>query len=56
MVGDGLHDMLSGNAAGAVTCLIKHNWNLDATEQADFVINSLSEIEGIVMEHSEQLQ
>ena len=53
MVGDGLHDMQSGNAAGAVTCLIKHNWNLDAINQADFVIDSLSEIEGIVTEHAQ---
>ena len=56
MVGDGLHDMQSGNAAGAVTCLIKHNWNLDATDQADFVINNLKEIERIVTEHAEGLQ
>jgi phosphoglycolate phosphatase-like HAD superfamily hydrolase len=50
MVGDGAHDMLSGNAAGALTCLIKHDWNEDAREMADFVIDSLTEIEGIVKE------
>lgn len=48
MVGDGLHDMLSGNAAGAITCLIKHDWNLDARDTADFLVDSLAEIEGIV--------
>jgi phosphoglycolate phosphatase-like HAD superfamily hydrolase len=53
MVGDGLHDMQSGNAAGAVTCLIKHDWNVDARNQADFAIDSLSEIEGIVTEYAQ---
>jgi phosphoglycolate phosphatase-like HAD superfamily hydrolase len=48
MVGDSAHDMGSGNAAGALTCLIKHDWNEDAREMADFVIDSLNEIEGIV--------
>ena len=53
MVGDGLHDVESGNAAGAVTCLIKHEWNVIARDKADFTIDSLSEIEGIIREHSE---
>ena len=53
MVGDGLHDVESGNAAGAVTCLIKHEWNVNARDKADFTIDSLSEIEGIIREHSE---
>jgi len=52
MVGDGLHDMESGNAAGAATCLIKHEWNTDARAKADFIIDSLNEIEGIVKDHS----
>jgi phosphoglycolate phosphatase-like HAD superfamily hydrolase len=52
MVGDGLHDMQSGNAAGAATCLLKHNWNLNAQQYADFVIESLNEVEGIINEHS----
>jgi len=45
--------MESGNEAGAVTCLIKHEWNVHAREKADFIIDSLSEIEGIVKDHSE---
>jgi len=53
MVGDGLHDVDSGNAAGAVTCLIKHEWNVDAREKADFIIDSLSEIEGIIQDYPE---
>jgi phosphoglycolate phosphatase-like HAD superfamily hydrolase len=53
MVGDGLHDLRSGNAAGAITCLIEHDWNHNAREEADFLIKSLSEIEGIIKEHSE---
>jgi phosphoglycolate phosphatase-like HAD superfamily hydrolase len=48
MVGDGMHDMQSGNAAGAVTCLIKHDWNLDARDQADFLVDNLGEITGIL--------
>jgi phosphoglycolate phosphatase-like HAD superfamily hydrolase len=54
MVGDGLHDVESGNAAGAVTCLIKHEWNVNARDKADFTIDGLSEIEGIIREHSEE--
>lgn len=53
MVGDGLHDVQSGNAAGAMTCLIEHDWNHNARAEADFLITSLSEIERIVKEHSE---
>ena len=53
MVGDGLHDVDSGNAAGAVTCLIKHEWNVDSREKADFIIDSLSEIEGIIQDYPE---
>jgi phosphoglycolate phosphatase-like HAD superfamily hydrolase len=53
MVGDGLHDVQSGNAAGAVTCLVKHDWNLDARADADFVVDKLGDIEGIVKEHCE---
>ena len=52
MVGDGLHDIQSGNAAGAVTCLLKHEWNKEAIEHADFVIDSLTEIEDIIKDHS----
>ena len=44
MVGDGLHDMESGNAAGAVTCLLKHEWNGKAIDKADFVVEKLSDI------------
>lgn len=50
MVGDGMHDMQSGNAAGAVTCLLKHEWNEAAVERADFVIEKLSEIERVLQE------
>ena len=50
MVGDGVHDMLSGNAAGSLTCLLKHEWNADARDLADFLVDSLTEIEGIVKE------
>jgi phosphoglycolate phosphatase-like HAD superfamily hydrolase len=50
MVGDGLHDMESGNAAGAVTCLIKHEWNAKAVGKADFVIQKLDEIIPILEE------
>jgi phosphoglycolate phosphatase-like HAD superfamily hydrolase len=53
MVGDGLHDMQSGNAAGVLTCLVKHEWNHNAREDADFLINKLGEIEGIIKEYSE---
>jgi phosphoglycolate phosphatase-like HAD superfamily hydrolase len=53
MVGDGLHDMLAGNGAGAVTCLLKHDWNANALDQADFIIDTLKEVEDIVMEHSQ---
>jgi phosphoglycolate phosphatase-like HAD superfamily hydrolase len=53
MVGDGLHDMESGNAAGAVTCLIKHDWNVNARDKADFIIDTLSEIEGLVKDDSQ---
>ena len=52
MVGDGLHDMQSGNAAGAITCLLAHEWNANAVDKADFVINKLSEIEDIIKEDS----
>ena len=48
MVGDGLHDMESGNAAGVLTCLVKHEWNLHARDQADFLVDTLSEIERII--------
>jgi len=50
MVGDGLDDMRSGNDAGSLTCLLKHEWNLDARDLADFLVDSLTEIEGIVEE------
>jgi len=50
MVGDGLHDMCSGNAAGSLTCLLKHEWNLNARDLADFLVDSLTEIERIVEE------
>ena len=52
MVGDGLHDVQSGNAAGAITCLLAHEWNANAVDKADFVINALSEIEDIIKEDS----
>lgn len=51
MVGDGIHDMESANAAGAVACLIKHDWNLDARGKADFLIDNLGEIEDIIKKH-----
>ena len=50
MVGDGMHDMESGNAAGVVTCLVKHEWNLKAVDHADFVVEKLSEIVRILEE------
>ena len=53
MVGDGLHDIQSGNAAGALTCLVRHQWNLGAGDAADFSVESLTEIEGIIKAHSE---
>ena len=53
MVGDGLHDMLAGNGAGAVTCLLKHDWNANALDQADFIIDTLKEVEDIVTEYSQ---
>ena len=53
MVGDGLHDVESGNAAGSLSCLLKNDWNQDAIEQADFVIDSLKEIKDIIEQHSE---
>lgn len=53
MVGDGLHDMQAGNAAGAITCLLKNEWNSNAVDKAGFVINKLSEIEDIIKEHSD---
>jgi phosphoglycolate phosphatase-like HAD superfamily hydrolase len=51
MVGDGIHDMEAGNAAGTLTCLVKHNWNVNARELADFLVDSLKEIEHIIEEH-----
>ena len=53
MVGDGLHDLESGNAAGALTCLITHDWNLNARDKADYVVDNLSEIENIIKENTE---
>ena len=47
-----MHDMESANAAGAVACLVKHDWNLHAREKADFLINNLGEIEDIIKTHS----
>ena len=52
MVGDALHDVQSGSAAGAKTCLLRNEWNTNARDEADFVIDYLSEIEGIVRNHS----
>jgi phosphoglycolate phosphatase-like HAD superfamily hydrolase len=52
MVGDALHDMQAGNTAGVITCLLKHEWNSNAVDKADFVINKLSEIEDIIEEHN----
>jgi phosphoglycolate phosphatase-like HAD superfamily hydrolase len=52
MVGDGVHDMLAGNAAGTVTCLLKNKWNSDSVKHADFVVDKLGEIQGIIDEHS----
>lgn len=46
-----MHDMESANAAGAVACLIKHEWNVDAREKADFLIDKLGQIEDIIKEH-----
>ena len=51
MVGDGLHDVQAGNAAGVITCLLENEWNSNAVGKADFVINKLSEIEDIIKEH-----
>jgi phosphoglycolate phosphatase-like HAD superfamily hydrolase len=53
MVGDGMHDIQSGNAAGALTCLLKHQWNLDARNEADFIIDNLMDVERIVREHDQ---
>jgi len=50
MVGDGMHDIESGNAAGAVTCLIKHDWNLNARDHADFLVDDLEEVESVLKE------
>lgn len=52
MVGDGIQDIQSGNAAGALTCLLRHEWNFNARELADFMIDNLGEIEVIIKEHS----
>jgi phosphoglycolate phosphatase-like HAD superfamily hydrolase len=51
-VGDGGHDIQSGNAAGALTCLLRHEWNLNAREMADFEVDNLEEIEHIIKEYS----
>jgi phosphoglycolate phosphatase-like HAD superfamily hydrolase len=53
MVGDGLHDVQSGNGAGAVTCLVKHDWNWDARDDADFLVDNLGAIKEIIKEYCE---
>ena len=53
MVGDGLHDVQAGNAAGVITCLLEHEWNSNAVDKADYVINNLSEIEDIIKKHGD---
>jgi len=45
-----MHDIESGNAAGAVTCLIKHDWNLNARDHADFLVDDLEEVESVLKE------
>ena len=48
MVGDYLYDLLSAKAAGAVAVLLKNHRNKDFSEYADFVIDSLNGIFGII--------
>jgi len=55
VVGDFLYDLLSARAAGAVAVLLKnHHHGKDFSEHADFTIESLDEVLGIIKAKKQQ--
>jgi phosphoglycolate phosphatase-like HAD superfamily hydrolase len=45
MVGDYIHDIDCGKAAGTATCFFHNNGKADYTSQADFTVTSMPELE-----------
>jgi HAD superfamily hydrolase (TIGR01549 family) len=45
MVGDYIHDIDCGKAAGTATCFFRNNGKTDYTDQADFTVASMPELE-----------
>lgn len=48
MIGDSKDDMACGKAAGSITILLRNEKNAQLTDEADFVVDSLEHIVGIL--------